>query len=295
MNLERAENNEKTLRELNSSLDSLLKESRSNCEKLQQNLIEEQRLHEERIVSLQIQVSAYRSKLDKKENEITDLKRVVDEVTAQSLDLRFQLEEKVANNIQLEDSIKALTKQFENQEILSQKLRDKIKEYERNSGASAVLKAEQELVVKSLRMDLKASYDKQAELTQRIAALSERESLVAKLEETVSALSHSISNLQTDLDTRDALITRLRQETGTLEKSHAVRTAMLAAAEEESEALRNVIVQHEGSLKQMYQRELELQVREISILFDHNKFKSHSRKICRKRVRRRRSVRRLFC
>ena len=90
--------------------------------------------------------------------------------------------------------------------------RERAKDLERNMGAAALLKAEQEALLFSLRKDLRSALETKEDLVRN---MNESEGFKAReesLKEKISEYESTVNSLQNLLDDKSAMITRLRQE-----------------------------------------------------------------------------------
>ena len=90
--------------------------------------------------------------------------------------------------------------------------RERMRDMERNLGAAALLKAEQEALLFSLRKDLRMALESKEELMKKIDLyhISSREDECLK--EKIGEYEQTVNSLQNLLDDKSAMVTRLRQE-----------------------------------------------------------------------------------
>ena len=123
------------------------------------------------------------------------------------------------------------------------------------------IKAEQEALLNSLRKDMKALLDSREEALKRVQELEENKIKSEVQLNKVVTLTEQVELLQSTIDDKQSLITRLRSEAQTNEKNHAMRTALLATAEAQLEALKAEMLAKEDTVKEAVERVTVLQAR----------------------------------
>lgn len=167
--------------------------------------------YEEKILYLQIQANTSRGH-DNNINEIQALKKQLDANISKSLILQQNLEEKDLAINSGKDVILALQNLLGEMEPELESSRHRIKEFERNHNANAVMKAEQESYLSTMRKDLKSVLDSKDNYLKRIKELEE---YCKKLEDNVqkmSLMSEQMALLEVGNEEKASLITRLRKE-----------------------------------------------------------------------------------
>jgi chromosome segregation ATPase len=149
------------------------------------------------------------------------------------------------------------TRQYEKRmfglESDANRYKDRLKEFEKNSGATAVLKAEQEALLNSLRRDLKNALSAKEDATRHIKDLEAyRGRAEGQLVKLVEYKEKALA-AEENLIEAQALNSRLQSQLQTVETNHALKTAMLATVEAEIESLKEI--NHKS--KQEYEKKLE--------------------------------------
>ncbi len=177
------------------------------------------------------------------------LKKQIEMQNSQIISLNIQLEEKNASNVvnrQIIDSLQDKVQKLTNELVT---FKEKNKDAEKNIGATALLKAEQDALLSSLRKDLKVALDSREELVKQLKSMEESMAKYKLLEKKLSDLEHSEKELLDKTNEQTALITRLRTESQTAERNHAMRTAMLAACEAQLDTLKNEIIEKDKTIQ----------------------------------------------
>ena len=186
---------------------------------------------EEKVVFLQIQMQKMKTQEDNRERELSAIRRQLENAGMQMSSLQLQLEEKEASLRVNKETIVHLQFKIDEVEPELDKFRDRARDVERNMGAAAVLKAEQEALLVSLRKDLKSALDSKDEITKQLNELLNDKALKKAVAEKAAEYEKRLNEMQIVLDENNSLITRLRAENQTSERNHAMRTAMLATCE----------------------------------------------------------------
>jgi DNA repair exonuclease SbcCD ATPase subunit len=215
---------------------------------------------EEAVLYLQLQLNKARDAEDSREKEAAGTKKQLDALLAQVTHLQLQSEERESSLRTHKEMLAALQAKLEETESQYDSSRERGKELERNMGAVSVMKAEHESIVAALRRDLKMALE-----FRDIADKSTRESeqLNAKLEALgakAAALTEQNGSLQAQLDEKTSTITRLRAEAANNERTHAMRTAMLATCEAQIESLKQELAMKDATTKEAVERVSVLQV-----------------------------------
>jgi DNA repair exonuclease SbcCD ATPase subunit len=234
--LEKAHSTERNLRHSISNLEVTSLEKNHRIEELEKLVEAEKAAREEDLVFFRLQ----QMKTDKGAPVVDDVKLVAElsEAKQQFLLQRSELDEQRTRNELLAEQIRHYEKKILVLETDADRFKDKLKEVEKNSGATAVLKAEQEALLNSLRRELKNALSTKEDSTRRIKDLEEYRSraegqlvrLVEYKEKTIAA--------EERLSEAEALNSRLQIQLQTVETNHALKTAMLATIEAEIDSLK---------------------------------------------------------
>lgn len=234
-------------------------EKNQRIEELEKRLESERAAREEDLVFFRMQqMKSEKGSVIEDVKTVAELSDAKQKILLQSSELdeqRSRIEILLEQTRQYEKKIFGLESEVD-------RYKEKYKELEKNSGASAVLKAEQEALLNSLRRDLKIALTAKEDATRHVKDLEEyrgrAEGQLVKLveyKEKAAAAEESINELQ-------ALNARLLSDLQTVETNHAKKTALLASAEVEIESLKD----ESQSLKQIIAKsveELELMRKEL--------------------------------
>lgn len=244
---------EQLVREV-SQLELVAREKATHLDEFMKESDREKMKAEERILYLQMQLNALKSKEEGKDKEITVLKAENEEQTASILALQNQVKDGEININDYKEVIRDLHSKVSDFEEEMSRLKGKGHELEKNSAYTTVLKAEQEAIVSTLRKDLKIAISGREESVRRCRELEEyRVKAEAKLGQ-LSEMIQAVDEARDALEEREARITRLQSEATTAERNHAIRTAMLATAESHIESLKSDIESRDKSLREVSQR-----------------------------------------
>ena len=206
-----------------------------------------------------MQLATAKHKADLREKELSDSRAQLDQCRAQMAVQVVEIDEKEA---ELRVALAAQTElqaRVDPLELSLSKVRDRLREAERNAAASALMKAEQEATLNALRKDLKSSVEAQNALAEQLRTLSSQAGKAEELQGRLTELLNVEAQLRSELDEKNALVTRLRSEASAAEKKNAVRTAMLAAAEAQVETLSRQLKEHAAVDQEASSRLLTLQ------------------------------------
>jgi chromosome segregation ATPase len=186
-----------------------------------ETLYEEQKSgREEDTIFYQMQLKTLKSK----ETELVEAKNTIMVLTKSNEELTHRLHDSMENEISLNAKMETLFQELE-------KAKGRLKDMDRNSNATTVLKAQQEAMLANLRKDLNTSNHAKDELARKVKDLEEyrvkAEIQLARLNEDKNRLS----SLEATLDEANSLCARLRSQLQTAETNNALKTAMLATVE----------------------------------------------------------------
>jgi hypothetical protein len=263
LELEKAQNTERNLRHSISVLEVTSLEKNHRMEELEKLVEAEKAAREEDLVFFRLQ----QMKSDKG-GPVDDVKIVAELSEAKQLILlqRSELEEQRARNELLSEQIRHSEKKILTLDSEAERVKDKLKEIEKNSGATAVLKAEQEALLNSLRRELKNALSAKEDSARRLKDLEEYRSRAEGQLVRLVEYKEKASAVEERLNESEALNSRLQSQLQTVETNHALKTAMLATTEAEiqslKEANKEAKLQSEKSLSVI--ATLQKEVREAS-------------------------------
>ena len=244
----------KSLRTNLHSLEVTVREKSSRIEHLENVLESERTRHEEEIVSLRMKQehSQGTDSGEAKERDLVACRAAV----AAAEEQRAALAAEVSV---LQEAKAADVRRVEMLENDLQSCRDKLREMERNCGASSLLRAEQEALLVSLRKDLVGALTAKEESLKKVRELeqtrSKAEGQLARLMEHKERLEVA----EAQLEESRALTKRLQAQLQTVETNYATKTALLAAAEASCEELQSQLRDKEAGLDEVVERMTVLQ------------------------------------
>jgi hypothetical protein len=252
--LEQTKRIEETLREQCSAFEETLQLKNDSLLLFQKEIESIKTQSEEKVLYLQMQLNNGKTKDDGKDRELTILRSELE-------NLRRTEAEKDVSTEQSKEFIHTLkNKTFEIERELDT-FRNKARESERNLNAIILLKAEQESLLGSLRRDLRNVVDTKDEALKRIKELDEYKIRTDGTLTKMANMSEEIALLQSAVEDKTSIITRLRAEAHTAEKNHAMRTATLATTETQLEAHKAELIVKEETVKEAVERVSLLQTR----------------------------------
>ena len=207
-------------------------------------------LFEEKLLALQMQTNSLKGKDEGVQKEALTLKKQLEKQTAQIAALQQMNEEKELSVKSNREMIAALQERLISLEPELAQAKEKVKEYERNHGATTLLKAEQDALINSLRRDLKMTLDEKNEHSKRTKELEEFKVKAEGQLLKMAGLTEQVNQLSESVEEKNSLITRLRSEAQISERNHAMRTAMLATCEAELETIQKQIVAKDETIKE---------------------------------------------
>lgn len=233
--LERARIIEKNMRSSISNLELTSLEKNQRIEELEKLLESERAAREEDLVFFRLQ----QMKSDKGAPVIDDVKTIAElsEAKQKLLLQRTEIDEQRSRNELLLEQARQYEKRIFGLESEVSKYKEKLKDIEKNSGASAILKAEQEALLNSLRRDLKIALAAKEDAARHIKDLEEyRGRAEGQLVKLVEYKEKSLA-AEERVNELHVLNARLQSDLQTVETNHAKKTALLASAEAEIESL----------------------------------------------------------
>lgn len=232
---------EKALSAKTSQLDVLRREADSTRAQL-----------EEKVMLMQMQSNSSKSNLEAREKDAA--------IAAQQVkNLTKAVEEKSAALNCHKEIVAALQTKLSEIEPELDRTRAKAQEQQRVASSLTVLKAEQEALLLTTRKELKAALDSREALMKQVRGTDDFKGKYDVATNKVAKLEAQISDLQADVDEKAGTITRLRSEAQSSERNHAMRTAMLAAAEAQLETTRQELAAKDATNKEALERVTALQ------------------------------------
>jgi len=232
---------EKALSAKTSQFDALKREADSTRAQL-----------EEKVMLMQMQSNSSKSNLEAREKDAT--------VAAQQVkNLTKAVEEKTVALNSHKEIVAALQSKLGEIEPELDRTRAKAQEQQRIASSLTVLKAEQEALLQTTRKELKTALDSREALLKQVRGTDDFKGKYDVATNKVAKLEAQISDLQADVDEKAGTITRLRAEAQNNERNHAMRTAMLAAAEAQLETTRQELAAKDLTNKEALERVTALQ------------------------------------
>lgn len=241
------------------NLEKVLVEKRETIDKLTRELESIKSAFEEKMVYMQMQLNNAKSRQDNKDKEQTDLMQQMNLLKGQIASLQRIKEENEGSIGSNRDMIKALQARLMEVEPELSASREKIRSLEKNSGATAVLKVEQEALLNSLRSDLKKSLLIREEDMKKIKELEEYKAKADGQLLKMTNLVEQVNVLQAGMEDKNSLITRLRAEAQASERNHAMKTAMLATCEAQLASLKEELQIRTEAAQEAIERVTSLQ------------------------------------
>jgi len=256
--LEQVRGTEGTLREQCSALEETLRLKNDSLLLFQKEMESVKNQSEEKVLYLQMQLNNGKTKDDGKDRELSTLRSELE-------NLRRMDADKDITTGQNNEVIQTLKNKAVEIERELDTFRNKARESERNLNATLLLKAEQESLLGSLRRDLRNVVDAKDEALRRTKELEEYKIKTDGTLIKMASLSEQIALLQSGVEDKTSLITRLRAEAHTAEKNHAMRTATLATTETQLEVQKSELIVKEETVKEAVERVSVLQTRLASM------------------------------
>jgi chromosome segregation ATPase len=216
---------------------------------------------EERVLYLQMQINAMRSKEEAKEKEFAALQALSDKQAAELRNLQNVAQDHAINAGDYKEVIRECHNRIQSLESELERTKEKESELLRNNAHGSVLKAEQESILSNLRRELKSALLAKDEYAQMCAQLEEyRTKAEAKLAK-MSDIVRAVDEAREALEEKESRIALLQSEAQVAERNHAVRTAMLATVEAHVASLKAELKEKDESLTSAKKDLLDVQVR----------------------------------
>jgi len=252
--LDRIRNSESYLKVQVASQEAELKEKTAKMQHYLRDLEDSRGKHEEALMYLQMQLNSFKTKAEIAENE---LKNTAGKVTQ----LQSHADSSSGVLKAHEQEISILKKQITDHEFKYAKLREHTTEVEKNINMMNLMKAEQDNLYNTFKREAKAAVEAKEELVGKVKELQAENSRLAKENADKSELLQLVASLKQQVQEQEAQSTRWRQESTQNERSHAMKTAMLATAEVHIENLKKELVVKDDTTKEALERVSLLQVR----------------------------------
>lgn len=237
--------------------EELSSEKNKRIQELEQLYEEQKAGREEDVVFHQLQLKSLKAKEEERErlkNECMELRSELNNMQQQNLTLTQSLDQSNDNVLVLNGKSDGLMQELE-------RVKGRLREFEKNSAASTVLKAQQEAVLSGLKKDLNSANHHNIELQ---AKLKELEESKHRYENTLSRNQEDknrLLTLEAQLEESTSLCSRLRSQLQTSESNYALRTAMLATVEAQLAAVQDTIKNKESAVAEAVERVTILQAR----------------------------------
>jgi myosin heavy subunit len=216
---------------------------------------------EERVLYLQMQINAMRSKEEAKEKEFAAIQALSDKQSAELRNLQSLAQDHAINAGDYKEVIRECHNRIQTLENDLERFRERESELLRNNAHGSVLKAEQESILANLRRELKSALLAKDEYAQMCAQLEEyRSKAEAKLAK-MSEIARAVDEAREALEEKDSRIALLQSEAQVAERNHALRTAMLATVEAHVVSLKAELKEKNEALASSKKETLDLQVR----------------------------------
>lgn len=261
MENERLQSRELSMKEIVSALENKVSSKTTQIDKLQKEFDSQKSQLEERVLSLQMTINSMKSREESKEHEMSGMRKHLEEKIHLINTLNNTIEEKDLAIQSNKEIIQALQSRLMDVTPEFERAKERIRESERISGASMLLKVEQEALANSLRRDLRAAMDAREETNKRNKELEEFRIKAEGQLLRLASLNEQINILQSGLEDKSSLVTRLRTEAQVNERNHAMRTAMLATSEAQLESLQRELKVKDDTARESIERVSILQSR----------------------------------
>jgi hypothetical protein len=234
---------ESSLAEVNGKLDQMLRDK--------EHIVAQ---FEEKVVYLQMQLDRSRVTEEAKSVELLAAMRQLDQTGARLSTLELDLEETKTAYVLEKETKRSLQERLDAMEPGLEMYKERARDMDRNLGAAALLKAEQEALLLTTRKELKVATDSRDELAKRVKELESDKHKKDAVDAEIAELQNTLESMQASLDDKTALITRLIQESQAADRNHAMRTAMLATCEAQLASLQADILVKEEEVKEANER-----------------------------------------
>jgi chromosome segregation ATPase len=257
--LERLKATESQLRQQLAGVETLTGEKNRRLEEMARDA-EAQRVNfEEKLLHLQMASNTQKSRDEGKDKDLQVARRHAEKLAAQLTALTQLNEEKDMSVRSNKEMISALQARLIELEPELAQAKERAKEVERHSGASAMMRVEQDALLTTLRKDLRLTLEERDQATRRVKELEEFRVKAEGQLLHMATLTDQVTALQTSVEDKTSFITRLRSEAQTSERNHAMRTAMLATCEAQLESLQQELSAKDATNLEVVGRITELQ------------------------------------
>lgn len=217
--------------------------------------------YEEKFLFLQIQLNSSKSIVESKEKEIAEHRKLLDTLNTQIRDLSRLEEEKTLTINDSKTVIEALQEKLMKLEPELVLTKQKLVEMERNTNSSNSLKLEQDQMIESLKKQLIEAQESQQKSLKELQHQGELKEQLAKAQEQLREKKDENERIQSDIEEKSSLIQRLRNEFQTLERNHAMKTALLATCEAQLDSVKSQLTAKEATTQEALERVTVLQTR----------------------------------
>lgn len=246
--VERLREAQRSLQQQLTAAQETLKSKMSRVDTLQKEVEDLNSKSEEKVMYLQMQLKNAKTADEDRDREVAALNTQLETVGAQVASMRHAASEKDSAVSGNREVIEALQNKLFELEPEIERSKEKARELERNVNAQMLLKAEQEALLTALRRDLRATIEAHDEATKRVKAMEEQKLRSDSQLVKMADLNDQLAVLQSAVEDKSSLITRLQAEAQAGERNRAMRTALLASTEAQLEALnRDLVVKEEAA------------------------------------------------
>jgi chromosome segregation ATPase len=250
------------LKEQTKNMESVILAKNQDVENLQREKAQQKLQLEERIVTIQLQLQQYKQDLDSHQMKIKSL-----------LNEREEKETVMSSNKEMIVALQSRIIELEPQFL---HLQSTISDLQSHLQATKVLKMEQDSKIASFQNIEQLLSTTKEQLQQRTRELSNSESRNSQLVSQLQSAQDALLRVQSEIEEKTAMITRLRTEAQANERNHAMRTAMLATCEAQVEELQQQIVNNSSAMNQM---DLEQKMLQTSLSSAQQQHDSHVHKL----------------
>jgi chromosome segregation ATPase len=259
LELERLKTTETNLRQQMAGLETSAGEKNRRLEEMVRDAEAQRANFEEKLLHLQMASNTQKGRDEGKDKDLQVARRHAEKLAAQLVALTQVNEEKDMSVRSNKEMISALQARLIELEPELAQARERVKEVEKHSGASAMMRVEQDALLAGLRKDLRLTLEERDEATRRLKELEEFRVKAEGQLLHMAALAEQVTVLQTSVEDKTSFITRLRSEAQTGERNHAMRTAMLATCEAQLETLQQELSTKSAANLEVVERVTELQ------------------------------------
>lgn len=252
--LDRIRNSEAYLKVQVASQEAELKEKTAKMQHYLRDLEDSRGKHEEALMYLQMQLNSFKTKAEISENELKNM-------TGKATLLQSHADSSTGALKAHEQEINVLKKQISDHELKYTKLREHTTEVEKNMNMMNLMKAEQDNLYNTFKREAKVAVDAKEELLGKVKELQVENSRLAIEGSEKSEMQQLVTSLKQQIQEQEAQSARWRQEALQNERSHAMKTAMLATAEVHIENLKKELAVKDDTTKEALERVSLLQVR----------------------------------